>query len=116
VLVRASSIMPVKAWAERAVSVAISPSSASLWTPEQIRLLAIGATVHLQWIEGAWYDVVTLPRLLSEGRLPEVSRWKDTAGPERVSAYAPVSFPQRSPSVVQDHQRALPMLRGACHG
>ena len=45
-----------------------------------------------------------------EGRLPEVSRWKDTAGPERVCASAPVSFPQRSPSVVQDHQRALPML------
>lgn len=47
-----------------------------------------------------------------EGRLPEVSVWKDTTGPGADCASAPVSFPQRSPSVVQDHQRALPMLAG----
>lgn len=54
-----------------------------------------------------------MQRLMSplpcEGRLPEVSRWKDTAGPVAECAPERVSFLSRSPAVVQDHQRALPM-------
>jgi hypothetical protein len=47
-----------------------------------------------------------------EGRLPEVSRWKDTAGPGGECAYGDALFPMRAPTVVQMNRGALPMLRG----
>jgi hypothetical protein len=57
-----------------------------------------------------------MKRLMSplpcEGRLPEVSRWKGTAGPARECAPAAVLFPRRSPVGVQVNRGALPMLAG----
>jgi hypothetical protein len=62
------------------------------------------------------FDPMTLCALPYEGTSPDVTRWKRTAGPGRLSAYGAVSFPLCAPPVVQVSQRALPLLGGRRHG
>jgi hypothetical protein len=120
-LVRASSIMPVKAWVEPAVI------GVATWDPGHQHSFSVSVVA---WVDEAGilnfscervapdFDPMTLCALPYEGRLPEVSAWKSTAGPERVCAFGAASFPLCAPSVVQVSQRELPMLDrgGARHG
>lgn len=115
-LVRASSIMPVKAWVEPAVI------GVATWDPGHQHSFSVSVVA---WVDEAGIlnfscergapdlDQVTLGSLPCEGRLPEVSRWKTTAGPGAASAYGAVSFPLCAPPVVQVSQRALPFSMGA---
>jgi hypothetical protein len=104
-LVRASSIMPVKA----AAAPAVDPI-ASVWMMGGYLVFTTGASVLYA---SEYAEPFALPphqsALTSEGKPPEVSAWKGAAGPALSCAPAPVSFPACSPAVVQSHQRALPM-------
>jgi hypothetical protein len=89
-LVRASSIMPVKAWVEPAVTADPMPITDNVeafyrWFWDNMDRSLFGHPSPLP----------------SEGWLPEA----------RGCAPAAVSFPACSPAAVQSHQRALPMLR-----
>jgi hypothetical protein len=100
-LVRASSIMPVKAWVEPAVTADLTFMIAG-----RIYFVRVGAI----WLADAFGVPQNLCTLLSEGRLPEVSAWKSTAGPARVSASDCVSFTLAASPEVHLNRGALPML------
>lgn len=100
-LVRASSIMPAKAWVEPAVTADPTPISDDMadlyrWIWDNMDRCLVGHQSPL----------------LSEGRLPEVSAWKSTAGPGGLSAPDGALFPARSPAVVQVNRGALPSREG----
>jgi hypothetical protein len=101
-LVRASSIMPVK------VPKLIEPLWWDAWETfdGEWRITPHFEPIPQYLAEPSWLPLGSLP---CEGRLPEVSAWKSTAGPERVCAPDRVSFTVDASPVVQVGQRALPL-------
>jgi hypothetical protein len=102
-LVRASSIMPVKAWVEPQVTVDLTFVIAG-----RVYFVQAGAI----WAADAFNPTQTQSSLPCEGTSPDVTRWKAEAGPARLRAPEPVSFTVDASPVVRLSQRALPLSMG----